>query len=237
MMNRPQQIVNVHFVREWRIRRPYVYRYLEKEYVDKFFEDGTLRLSSFSAFKKHKDEQRGDPLEGLGLVIHRNGEGEGQTFWAVMKNGHDAYVLCGSILSAAVLGESFGANSGFRINDTTGFADAVSRHIAGFAFGTEGLCHYADGRTVKRDFGRIDFSKFAASEDQQSWDQQKVFSAIREMAGDDVYFLKDVRFANQSEYRMLWFTSGVVPDYIEIRCPEARQFCTRFEDLYVHGNA
>jgi len=51
----------------WHLRLPIVYRYLEQEYVAKFFETSEIRLSSFSQFRKHKDEQRGDSAEGKAI--------------------------------------------------------------------------------------------------------------------------------------------------------------------------
>ncbi|HET6763271.1 MAG TPA: hypothetical protein VFH27_06355 [Longimicrobiaceae bacterium] len=66
-------------------------------------------------------------------------------------------------------------------------------------------------------------------------DMGKVFHMFFEMAGDDLFFLKPVRYAHQNEYRLLWHTTRIVPGYIDIVCPEARQFCTRFEDLFDQG--
>jgi hypothetical protein len=59
-MNYPPQRNQTQFFREWKLRQPYVYRYLKKRHVDQFFEDGTLRLSSFSEFSKHRDEAKLD---------------------------------------------------------------------------------------------------------------------------------------------------------------------------------
>lgn len=46
-----------------------VYRYLDKELVNAFFNEGKLRLSSFNKFRKHSDEHRGDKDEGENLII------------------------------------------------------------------------------------------------------------------------------------------------------------------------
>ena len=50
---------------ECQIKLPTVVRYLEKEYVDEFFNTGTPMLASVKKFHQHTDEQRGDTEEGL----------------------------------------------------------------------------------------------------------------------------------------------------------------------------
>ena len=43
-------------------------RYLGEPYAGQFMDEGKLRLSSFKAFQKHADENRGDAREGLPQV-------------------------------------------------------------------------------------------------------------------------------------------------------------------------
>jgi hypothetical protein len=45
--------LNLNFSRQWSIVRPRLYRHLDSQYVDSFFKDGSLRLSSFAQFAKH----------------------------------------------------------------------------------------------------------------------------------------------------------------------------------------
>ena len=54
---------------------PNVYRYLDKKFVDLFFEDGIIRLGSFSRFQKYPDEVRGDISEGKGAIQSKSKEG------------------------------------------------------------------------------------------------------------------------------------------------------------------
>lgn len=230
-MSKPQPFIGVQFAREWRIRRPYVYRYLEREYVDRFFNDGVLRLSSFAAFGKHPDEERNDPSEGWGVLNHHNTEGHGQEVYAAVSQGLDAYVLCGSALPSEVLKENFGTDSGFRINDPTGFANFVSHHIPGFRLGSEGPCIYVQSRLVERNMGPIDFESMKIPGASGAMDMNKLSVLLSQIAGDDLYYMKPSKYAHQHEYRLLWLVTAQVTDFIEIKCPEAVQFCTRFEDL------
>lgn len=228
---KPQASISVQLGSEWRIRRPYIYRYLDKQYVDKFFESGTLRLSSFDAFSRHEDEQRLDISEGKGIVAHRNSEGTGQTIIAAVGQGHDCYVLCTSTIHSKAIAEDFKTDSGFRINDIIGFANAVSRQIQGFRRGLEGSCEYLEDKILNRDMGHIDLDSMRISNDSNSLDMGKVMQSVFGMAGDDLFFIKHRKYASQNEYRLLWSTSNKMAPYIDIECPEAVRFCTRFEDF------
>lgn len=236
-MSKPQPSISVQFGSEWKIRRPYLYRYLEKQFVNAFFETGALRLSSFEAFSKHKDEQRLDGSEGRGIVSHTNSEGSGQTMMAVIGQGHRAYVLCAATIYSPDIAQDFATNSGFRINDILGFSNAIARHIPGFNAGSEGSCHYLPKRVLDRDMGLVDIEAMRVSPGSKNLDMGKMMQAVFGMAGDDLLFLKHIRYAHQNEYRLLWNTSRDIDTHIDIQCPEARQFCTRFEDLRVeNGN-
>jgi hypothetical protein len=230
-MNKPQIRVAVTMVTEWAIRRPYVFRYMPEVYVDAFFSDGVLRLSSFSAFSKHEDEQRLDKNEGSGTVVNIDDEGTGQTVLAAMRQGHDAYLLCGSTNYSNGLAEVFCTDSGFLINDPTSFGCTIAQAIPGFRSGLEGACIYLDKKTVSRKAGKLDFDSMKVSPDKNELDMGKMFNAISSIAGDDLFFLKHTRYQHQAEYRLLWLTGHEVPDFVVVKCPEAVQFCTRFEDL------
>ncbi len=225
-MSRPQQPVSVTFVQEWRIRRPVIYRYLDKQFVDAFFETGRLRISSFAAFAEHKDEERRDSSEGVGIV-HLNTEGGSPYMTAVVAQGRNAYVLCGAQNYSPGLAHAFGADSGFRINDSIGFSQAVSKHLPGFQMGLEGPCHYLANKTVIRATSHNDLISPEAKTLDLGHITQTVFAA----AGDDLFFIKAEEFAHQNEYRLIWHTPSAVSGHINIVCPEAREFCTHFEDM------
>lgn len=230
-MSIPQPTLTIPLVREWRIRRPVVYRYLGRKYVDDFFDTGALRLSSFAAFGAHSDEQRLDAQEGCGIVIHRSQEGSAKTIIARLSQGQNAFVLCGSSIFSGELFTAFQADSGFRINDTVAFADVISRYVPGFQAGLEGPCTYRARRVVDHDIGPVELDSLKTAPDANDIDLEKIIGAISMIARDDLFFLKSSFYSQQNEYRLIWLVSANVQDHIDIVCPEARQFCTRFEDL------
>lgn len=234
-MSKPQAPIAVQLLREWRIRRPYVYRYMEREFVDLFFKQGILRLSSFSSFSKHKDEERLDTQEGRGIVANIDHTGTGQTFMAAIGQGHDAYVLCGATKHSSELSTAFSVDSGFRINDTTSFGCAIANTIPRFRGGLEGACIYSEKRVVNRKAGPIDLESMRISPERKELDMGKMFAAMSNIAGDDLFFLKQKTYEHQCEYRLIW-TASDAQDYIDISCPEAREFCTRFEEIEEGSN-
>jgi hypothetical protein len=124
-MNKPPSSTAVNFGRPWIIRRPYVYRYLQKQFADEFFATGQLRISSFSQFSKHTDEARFDGQEGHGMVIH-NSVSANRSVGGYVTYGQDSYILCGSTLPSLDIASDFSTNSGFRVNDSVLFADLDS---------------------------------------------------------------------------------------------------------------
>ncbi len=153
-MNKVQAPIGVPLLREWRIRRPRVYRYLQKEFVDLFFEKGVLRLSSFARFAQHHDEERRDTQEGVGLLSHRGESSGSPSVHAVLGQGQDAYVLCGATHYSPELAQAFKADSGFRIDDPTAFGCAIAGAIPGFKGGIEGPCVYSE-KVVRRQGGSL----------------------------------------------------------------------------------
>lgn len=231
-MSQPQSSIQIGFQRPWQIRRPLVYRYLDRQWVDAFFETGTLRLSSFATFSQHGDEQRKDEHEGSGVVVHENPDKKNPfTIFSKISQGQNSYVLCGSTRFDPEIGKAFNADSGFRINDPTAFANAISSHIPGFRAGMEGLCNYRGRKAVDRAIQNYQLEDFE-NPDGQTIDMEKAMQAVFGVAGDELFFLKLTQYAIQSEYRFLWFTHQKGHDSKVIECPEALQFCTRFEDLW-----
>lgn len=105
------------------------------------------------------------------------------------------------------------------------FGQAVARRIVGFAGGAEGLCLYQNLRSIERDLGFVDVMH-SAPDGTTTYDQQLLLGTITAAADHVPLFLKEKTFAHQAECRLFWFTDGLVPPYLNINAPEARQFCS-----------
>lgn len=90
-------MITVPITLPWHVCTPTIFRLLPSQYVDEFFRDGSLRLSSFRRFKQHTDEQRLDAQEGESSFVHRTRERRGQTFFARALHGDNAYVLSANL--------------------------------------------------------------------------------------------------------------------------------------------
>lgn len=219
------QTVPLQFLRPWEVIVPSVIRYLEDVYVDAFFEKGSLRLSSFKRFRQHTDEQRGDTGEGSIMMEIINPESRHAV---VGFNGQEAYVLCGSIIQSAEVMKAFeGAESGIKIKNPVGFADAVSRHISGFVGGFQGDCIYADDRVVRR--ANVPDMKFPPPNDEAGMEKwgEEYDRFLAAQNSNESLLLKPMRYSNQAEYRLVWFAAGPEKDYIDIECPEAIKLCEK----------
>ena len=201
-----------------------IYRYLGKEYADQFFADGILRLSSFKAFRKHKDEQRKDAREGHASVQIETPEGNHAIAGL---NGQEAYVLCASTIESRKLEASFATESGFRILDSVRFAEAISMQIPGFVGGLQGLCVYRDNLLVKKSLEES-VKPPDSYDDPEQW--AKDYDRFVGIHMRDSLFLKHRSYAHQCEYRFIWFAMGEETRHIDICCPAAAKFCQIMDD-------
>ncbi len=217
--------LDMQFGRQWQILRPRVYRFLEARYVDAFFNDGSLRLSSFAHFAKHPDEERKDKSEGASTKF---GVGSQATFGVVGSTGQNFYVLCGTLHNTEAARKEFGQyDACIAIDNVTAFANAVSFHIPYFTGGLEGSAIYKDQRTINRNIGDTTsqevMEKYRDADGNLSMDM--VFDLARSLGGNEELFLKHSRYAKECEYRVLWGTRQKTEAFIDIKVPEARQFC------------
>ena len=131
----------------WHQRSPVIYRYLERQFIDRFFERGEIRLSSFRKFKGHKDEQRGDPNEGMAISAI---SGTNVTAFAVTMHATNALIMSSSLDYSEDLYRAFNVDGCFAINNPPQFGLAICRQIAGCVAGMEGPCIYLDHRVLER---------------------------------------------------------------------------------------
>lgn len=224
-------MIKLPMVTDWNICTPNLYRYLDQEYVDAFFKDGSLRLSSFTQFHKHEDEQRLDKNEGKTMFVHRTNQRGGQTIEAGATHGVNAYVLCSAMRYDKKLMDAFGCNSSFRITNTTNFGMAVARNIPNLLNAFEGPCIYQDMKIIEKDLGYIDVGKFRDPENPSIIRKEMLNNFILSKMEHYPLFLKEKAFAHQVEYRFVWIVKKKESDYLDIKVPEAIQFCSKENKL------
>lgn len=202
---------------------PMIYRYMEKQWLDLFFKEGKLRLSSFRNFRKHSDEQRGDKSEGNSILI---GTGNNKTIYSVVSTGIDAFVLSTSLMYNYALYSDFKVDGCFVIERPIEFMQEISKHIPDFIGINFGPCIYKPESLIKRQLPDFDLKSIQSDDDPTKNDLGKIFTTSNQIGGNDVLFKKSLKYAPQHEYRILWHSKQInLPDFIDITAPNSRQFC------------
>ena len=141
--------ITLPFTRPWDVKLPTLVRYLEKQFVDDFFKDGSLMLSSFHRFRRHESNQLGDPSEGL---ISMQIQGDKSQGAVALIDGSCSFVLSTSTIESkdmmVELEPSY--EDGFRINNSVGFAHTIASKLPEFVGGFQGSCIYRDDLVVRR---------------------------------------------------------------------------------------
>jgi hypothetical protein len=215
------------------IHIPNVYRYMNKKYIDNFFEKGILRISSFRKFREYPDEIRGDKNEGGGGVLGTSDK-SGFQFHVMTQTGNDAYMLSGSTIESENLMKTFGTDGYFRITKPIEFCVAISNSINGSNRLLQGICNYRDQRIIKKLITGLDIKDFIGPEGTIIIGGQKGNQRINEIIenGIDLMFLKEKSYQNQSEYRFIWTINtqfNKIEEFIDVECKEAVQYCERIE--------
>jgi hypothetical protein len=113
------------------------------------------------------------------------------------------------------------------IDDVTAFANVVSLKIPFFTCGMESHALYQDVRTINKNLGNITTEEFMEpyKNPDGTVKMDMIFDAARRLGGVEEFFIKQSRFAQQCEYRLLWATGGNVEPYVDIKVPEAIKIC------------
>ncbi len=62
-------MITLNLAKQFNVFLPKPFKYIQKEYLDMFFDSGILRISSFNRFRNYPDEIRGDLKEGSGVYM------------------------------------------------------------------------------------------------------------------------------------------------------------------------
>jgi hypothetical protein len=212
------------------VKLPRVYRYMNQEYVDRFFEDGALRISSFSRFMNYPDEVRGDRSEGGGSVV---GKGDNNfTLHLFTRVGQNGYMLCASLEESEAIQKEFQADSYLIIKDPLAFHVAVMGAVPGMADSFLGFCDYRPARTIHREVPGLSGKDMLNEEGRFVLSGATMLKQHAQLVGNgiDLLFLKYRKYQYQAEFRFVWTIKSAffeMQDYLDIKCKEAIQFCER----------
>jgi len=176
-------------------------------------------------FAQHPDEQLRDTAEGIGS---RFGLGSQATIAMVGGRGRDCYVLCATLHNTEGVRKLFGnSNACIAIDNIQGFANAISLKLPYFTQGFEGPVIYQDDTTIYKTIGATTAEQLI--EQYKNPDGTLRMEMLQDMhkmtGGIEEFFLKHSRHAQECEYRLLWAISQTPEPFIDIKVPDAIQFC------------
>lgn len=202
---------------------PPVFRYMEKKYIDLFFNEGKIRLSSFAKFHFDTDKQRGDNMEGRGLICL---DSEHQSTTIVASSGVNSFVLSSSLIMDTELLTDFNVDGCFAIEDPINFLATILEQIPECFRSNLGPCYYKREHKIERN-GNFTLKDLKSDDYSGYIDFDKFFNHTT-LAHLDQLFTKRLEYANQHEFRFIWHTNSIsIPDHIDITVPDAVKFCRR----------
>ncbi len=199
-----------------------IYRMMSKrEYLEKFWRTGALRISTLSACKKHEGLQ-GDRQEGVHAVWSTRPDGT--TIMTGYEVGADAYILCGTVANTPENRKEFKAEGAgaIKITNPYRFGLAVGAVITGVTHGQAGYCDYKESRLQYLKGGAREADAHASID----FESGKDLHRFRSVAPGDEIFLKTLEYQSQEEFRFAWYKpEAITEDFVDIVCPAALEFC------------
>lgn len=209
-------------------RCPQLIRFMEKEYVEQFFNEGILRLSSFDKCKTLEDQNRRDHDEGVTNLV-----GMKDDYCIKMRYGigRNPYLLCASYFMSTPReiknadGSTAGEN-GVIITNPDEFVKQVLEalidkgvHITTVLWGP---CHYSDKKITKH----LDQEPKIFSD--KSFDAKELILFANRIGGYDVFFEKSLLFKHEVEWRFAFVVEEDHPDTIDIQIKQPNLFCSLY---------
>jgi hypothetical protein len=202
---------------------PPIHRYMDAQFVESFREHGNLRLSSFAAFKQHKNEQQGDSSEGSIFSVINDIEND-RSFSTFTSAGSNALVLCATMRTGADVAKVFGQAS-FEIFEPVGFCAEVANEIPGCTHAMIGACIYVDEKLLISSTRAPNIEDLRDEAQPDKISLEKVMAESSKNSGPKPYFLKTRQYEWQAEYRFIWETNKPVSSHLDIVLPSLRQYC------------
>lgn len=225
---------------------PPVYRFLESEYIDDFFRDGTIMLSSASRCARHEDAKRKDNSEGYGFHVAQSSN---KTFIAVAGFGPSYYLLSTTTHQNFELFPQY--QGCLVIDNPLAFANVVAMRVPYMSGTFIGPISYRNQRTFKRvipddvmdEASRVfqdsGFEIGPSPPKLSQNDIEAIFSKMKNLSqnqqhslmhifdGIEGLFSKHDSYAEQHEFRFAWRSRLPLSETLIVKVPEAVQFCRR----------
>jgi hypothetical protein len=202
---------------------PPIHRHIDAQFVASFKDLGSLRISSFAVFKRHKSEQQGDASEGSVLSLVNDIEKD-RSFGTYNVSGNNAYALSTTMRTGPDVAAVFG-DASFEIFEPVGFCADVANEIPGCTHAMIGQCIYVDDRLLVSSARAPSIEDLRDDIEPDKVSLEKIMAESQKNAGPKPYFLKTRKHEWQAEYRFIWETNKPVSSHLDIVLPSLRRYC------------
>lgn len=202
------------------------YRYLEKTYIESFFDTGTLMLSSLNRCRNLEDA-RGDIREGRANFFIT---GKGNSVSGIFNAGLNTLLLCTSRIQSSQLMKKFNVDDYFIIKRPSHFAHVVAESMADVTDIHMSDCIYSDNGYESSTHESFFHSSPDFGNDEKAilWfqnQQRRMTDILRRNLGNKGLFTKRLSYQEEAEFRFAWTFSSVTADQILIQCKDAVRYC------------
>lgn len=206
---------------------PILYRFMEDRFVDKFFDCGELKLTTFEKCKNLEDSNRKDEQEGRSDLWGYDGNYSIQVGFGV---GSDAIMLCSSLCSDYKDDKGVLFNKCIEIFDVQGLLASITEQLTKNGYIIKrilyGPCFYS-----KKEFHKkVDITTFKDKLDKEQvfdWDEMNRLTSS--IGGDNMFFQKPIEKRYENEFRLLWIVDNIKQNQdILITIPNPQAYCRPF---------
>ena len=221
---------------------PFIYRFFNKEeYVDRFFNNGELLISTFKRCQSIEIKNRQDKYENQNKIIIKDGE---YTIEIVVGFNFETLLFCTSLAQENVYNNKCSIEFGFKINRPAEFLDVLTRALVTKGIKIyeilKGPCVYNNKQIELNATGSGFADKIISDNKKGIVDFGPTMEYISGHAQNHILMNKPTNYSFENEYRYIWklispITKDSVTDDIKInpdgsiiiQVPELIQFCER----------
>ena len=205
-----------------------LYRYLEREFVERFFDTGELMLSSFVRCRAIEGARQ-DSREGRSNFSVLDGQ---RGLYGVSNSGSRTHFLCTSRLLSEGLMKKFLVDDFFIVKRPLHFAYAlaeVMQDLVSFEFRD---CIYTNTGPEVQSHKPIFLPNpnFEVESECIEWaerQQAHLSEMVRQSFGSSFLFAKRLSYQEEAECRFVWTLGSQTTEQLLVSCKDAVAYCRR----------
>lgn len=205
-----------------------LYRYLERQFVERFFDTGELMLSSFTRCRAIEGARQ-DTREGRSNFSLFDGQ---RGIYGVSNSGSRTHFLCTSRLLSESLMKKFSVDDFFIVKRPLHFAYSLAeciQDVLSFEFQD---CMYTDTGSEAYSQNSIFLSNpnFENESECIEWAERQrahLGEIVHQSFGNSALFTKRVSYQEEAECRFVWTLRHPASEQLLVSCPNAIAYCRR----------